>query len=666
MSSGSPRAYTYNIINDFDLPDDADYSSFSPYWIIAVIRLGAALSFDRSKMASYTTNVASGALLRNEKPLIITDDCLFINRSTNKANHVQTLSAQLKMTDINYLVELLPGDWVMAWMFNNEEDYLRIQRQLEAGEPCNKFKDGFKFLGRLHDVRKSLSIGTNGMKTSNFSIQAIGFEELDTQFFYDNSLASHDTIAQDLGQWLARLGVKYQKLFANVTGLSDTAVDAISSDQDFKQNNINSIVPTLIDLIIGEGPASSANIDIAARRSNVSATPSLAALNSSEGPKYAYMIPKMVGKLLGKEGSKGGDVIGYSDILELLQGIQKYSSKSNNIASFVPELRASEYENRRVCTADMLGTFIPYMPDFCNKPLWSILQQYLNPTINEMYTTLRVNPKGDVVPTVVMRQIPFTTDAFVPNGQEVTRFLDVPRWQIPVSMVEGIDIGRSNATRVNFVHIYGSSSYLAQNVPVQLQIVNNPPVRDDLDIMRSGLKSYMATVECFTGGQVGLTPKKWINLVSDWAIGHHLTFNGTIRTRGIQAPIAHGDNLVFDGIVYHIESINDNCGIDPNGNKFWSTTIQLSNGMRDTQGVAITDNENGLSDGNVSPIYPGFFGDDNTDNDPGITLDGNRTKGGRSERTPADTGDFERLDREGGSVVDTGSYRSSSSDNRSR
>jgi hypothetical protein len=63
---------------------------------------------------------------------------------------------------------------------------------------------------------------------------------------------------------------------------------------------------------------------------------------------------------------------------------------------------------------ELLGTFLPVMPELTNKPLWSVLQQFLNPTVNEMYTCLRVNKDNRVVPTLVVRQIPFTTEAFQP------------------------------------------------------------------------------------------------------------------------------------------------------------------------------------------------------------------------------------------------------------
>jgi hypothetical protein len=295
------------------------------------------------------------------------------------------------------------------------------------------------------------------------------------------------------------------------------------------------------------------------------------------------------------------------------------------------------------------------MPDFANRPLWAVFQQYLNPAVNEMYTALKPDIEGNIVPTVTMRQIPFTTDAYVrPSdpppkpgwidqsaGEEgpmtagqylaqnekttvvhTTKFLDLPRWKIPATLVRSVSIGRSNATRVNFVHVYGQSAYLAENnVPIQAQMIRNPPVRDDLDIMRSGLRPYMMTVECWVNDQVGKVGGAWIALIADWTMGSHLTLNGHIEMFGIQSPIAEGDNVLFDGVVYHVMSVAHAATINTaTGTKTWSTNLQVCNGMRDVATASAV----------VQPLYPGLSKADNTAFDPGITAENVPTTGGDS------------------------------------
>lgn len=203
----------------------------------------------------------------------------------------------------------------------------------------------------------------------------------------------------------------------------------------------------------------------------------------------------------------------------------------------------------------------------------------------------------------------------------MTRFLEMPRWVIPDVMISSYDVGRSDATHFNFFHIYGQSSHLTSNVPVQLQLLQNPPVRDDIDIMRSGLRPYMATVECWFDDQLGSTPRAWIDLVADFLAGGQFTYNGTLQCFGIQSPICEGDNLEFDGVVYHIESLVHNAQIDAGGNKSWMTTVSLSNGLR----ADVPDDAGDLV------IYPGIAANDNTRLLPGYSNDQVPSTGGTTD-----------------------------------
>jgi hypothetical protein len=630
-------AGTYNVIQDFGTTEEAHggYLSMDPYWVMAVIRLGMPLSFSRKKLGSITKDVSLGALTRAVKPLVITDDCIQLTVQNSKRSHTKSMNASLKQTDVNYLVEVLPGDWIFAWIVNNRRDFESLLNRIETvhndnAKPCNGFNDGLKFVGRVHNVRKQVQVErAGGTKVAGYTLQCTGFSELDTQFFYDNSLASKDAIAQDLGQWMARLGLDYEKLFRD------------NAEKGVKENNVNEIVPTLLDLIVGRGPSKAGNITVAGSGGKTAtATPSLA----TDAP-FAYLVPLQVGKLLGvQSGTKADRVMSYADVLELLQGVQHYPSKEG-FQLFVPGLSKDSTPRRRKTTVEMLGTFLPFFPELTNQPLWSILNRYLNPTVNEMYTCLRVNPDGNVMPTVVMRQIPFTTEAFTPDATNpgstatagainYTKFLELPRWVIPATMIHSVDIGRSDATRFNFVHVYGQSAYTANNNPIPFQIVQNPPIRDDLDIMRSGLRSYMTTVECFVSDQIGQVPTTWMKLIADWTIGSHLTLNGTISSVGIQAPICEGDNLEFDGVVYHLEGVSHSAGIGMNGGKSWTTSLQLTNGMRAQDGdVGFTD-EQGAASGQF-PIYPGFDRTDNIFYDPGLSLDQRLTTGGETVRDTA-------------------------------
>ncbi len=652
------RAGIYNLLNDYGDAGRETHNGTDPYWIVAVIRLGAPLSFNRQTYSSSSKDLSKGALLRAEKPLIITDACLRIQIQNAKSSHTKTMNISLKPDAVNYLVEVLPDDWVFAWMVNNRDDYesllSRIEKSATANDAslsCNRFKDGLKFVGRVDDIYKTIAVvdPNRGTKSTDYQIKCTAFRELETQLFYDYALASKDAGSGDFG-WLARFGVSLDALFQQ------------NSKTGISRDNVNLIIPKLLDLVLGKGPSRKGNIGIKSAEGTVSATPTL---DHGNDPEYSYLVPVSVGNLLGRTHASKG-IMSYADIMDLWTGVQSYSQKASE-KMFTPDFQDNDrYVNRKRTKMPLLGTYLPFMPDFANRPIWQVFQQYVNHAINEIYTALKVNEDGLLVPTIVFRQIPFTTDAFTPpktnessagslgslNGKALegpaqltvkktkvvktntTKFLDLPRWHIPAALVKRCSVGRSNATRTNFIHIYGTSSYLAKGgTPIQNQIINNKPVADSVDIMRSGIRPYMTTVDCWVDDTVGKVPAQWMALVADWTIGSHLTLNGSIELYGVQAPIAEGDNCSFDGVIYHIMSVTHMASMDPNGgHKNWSTVLQVTNGMRNTDALKVTSahTENDMSKG-LQPIYPGFDKLDNTLLDGGLTVEhGNPTSGGDS------------------------------------
>jgi hypothetical protein len=637
MASKAPY---YNLLKDFvEDGGDPHYISTSPHWALCVVRLGTPLSYDRKKGKSVTNDFSQGVKLRGSN-LIIASDCTQLSISGSKEQHTKSLSAELKQTDHNYLVEILPGDWVLAWIVNDETKFIDLLdriKKADPSDPCNRWDDGLKFVGRVDSVRKRMHLDRNsGTKTSSTTLTAVGFRELDSQFFYDQQLGEAED--HNLGSWLAKVGLDLQRLFS---------VDI----KNGQKNNSRALINALLDLLVGKG-VNSKSLDQADESRKKKGGNEHASLHRGAGAgsvadgeaPFAYVVPRIVGALLGKtNASKPGGIMSFADIMETLTGVQTFGASGASAepqAIFTPKLDAASQPERMYTGDELLGTFLPLMPDFVNKPLWSVLQQFLNPVVNEMYTTLRVNDKGFVVPMLVVRQIPFTTEAFANNdasslasnesgpllqGQvrsqiKTTPFLSVPRWLLSSTMVNDIDIGRSDATRINFVHVYGQDSNAAEQVPFSSQLSLNPPARDDLDIQRSGLRSYMTTVACALKDTVGATPSTWIALTADRLIGSQYTLNGTIQSVGIQSPIAEGDNLEWDGTVFHIEGYNHQCHIEPGGNRSFTTMLTLTNGMRANGAVDVTNSSSGNS-GNDMPIYPGLHVDDNRAYDPGYNIE---------------------------------------------
>lgn len=66
---------------------------------------------------------------------------------------------------------------------------------------------------------------------------------------------------------------------------------------------------------------------------------------------------------------------------------------------------------------------------------------------------------------------------------------------------------------------------------------------------------------------------------------------------GIQSTICEGDNVEYDGVVFHIETLSFNCSISSDGKKAFHTALSLSNGM--FPGTIDSPNDG------TFPIYPG-------------------------------------------------------------
>jgi hypothetical protein len=198
----------YHLLKEYTSVENSDDVSTSPHWVLAVVRLGKPLSYSRKDKKSVTLDVSEGAKTRDET-LIITSDCVNLQVQGQKESHMKQLQAQLM--DVsgpdndrqrrNYLVEILNGDWIFAWMVHSREQQDDLVQRIKDGKSCNDFGDGFKFVGRVESVRKRghRNPGT-GHKSVRYAINAYAFRELDSQIFYDHFLGEFSIEAQNLGR----------------------------------------------------------------------------------------------------------------------------------------------------------------------------------------------------------------------------------------------------------------------------------------------------------------------------------------------------------------------------------------------------------------------------------------------------------------------------------
>jgi len=491
-------------------------------------------------------------------PLVVENDCIQLTVSDSKTTLTPSMSATLLMTDVNYETEVAPGDFVFVNMLNWESHARKVANQARAMDPINGVHDGFKGFFKVASVRKSLMVDPqSGTKTYAIKVTAFAFTEFNNSIYFNPYLVTKED--------------NNLLLFASLIGIDWAHIQAEKS-----LVNIQSVIRALIQSFIGVG------------FTNNGRKPQAGLFTSNT---HFYM-PQGVGNLLNQDSA-----VAAKDVYNFLFGIQSYSSGANqtlaqgmNPTGVDPD---QNDEDRFIFLADSVEGITVAKPEYWNQnQAWSILNQFVNSPLNEMYTCFRIAPNGYVMPTVVLRQIPFTTDNFdIRDGSnKVTRFMNLPRWNINPSLAFSFDLGRDDVARKNFVQYFGRSVNGPAGYDISDEIARNNYLYDIEDVQRNGLRPFVVTSEfdrfpdIKPGEQVSAARKSfrapgWARIVGDALIGGHLKFSGTINYVGIPEPIAVGDNLQFDNVVYHIEQMTHSCSIAPNGIKQFRTTILVSNGM---------------------------------------------------------------------------------------
>ncbi len=640
-----PLAPRYHLIDDYlspqlrgqNRPRDPDLS-LTPYGVMAVLPLALPVSASRARLfvsrrgesCSVTNDPAAGVRLR-APVLVIEDDFVHGQVRTSKSSPNSTLSASLLRSKVNYLSAILPGDYVFCWMLQSRDRARELVQRIRDLRPTNEFHDGLKFYGRVQDLTRDRQVTPDGTRTVTYEMTAAAFTELQASTFCDPHLAeSYKT----MNSWMAKVtGRLVSELLDRPVGEGVNGRRAV---------DVNHVIPLLFDVLLGEG--------ISPRAANPGGRPETQTYTgltrTSDSAPYAYVVPRQVGQLLGKQPRSNTEVMAAADVIELMTGVQQYGAKAGAQASpeapwtaFTPDgvepPPTGEYAvpQHKATGRPMLGQFVPQVPDLNNKPVWAVLGQFLNPVVNEMYCVLRTNEAGRVVPQVVVRQIPFSTRKAATNfinpgtsttldgltvydrqALPVTQFLELPRWVLHPALVTQDRLSRSDSLRFNFVHVSGHAPLGQTNNSFTYQLVRNPPVRDDADIQRSGLRPYVTNIACsLEDAKVG--PRAWMELASDWLLGQQMTLTGHVTCQGLQAPIAPGDNVEFDGCVLHVEEVTHTYSVSGDGRANFTTSLALSHGVRSE-----TDPEyrRGRDD---SHVYYATRQDDDQAYMPGVTAD---------------------------------------------
>jgi hypothetical protein len=531
----------------------------SPTWVLTFVRWNV-----RDTLRAPQTGLSS-TLLGVRRPLVVENDCIQVTVNSNKGVLTPSMSATLVETDVNYSTLVAPGDFCLVNMLNWEIDArnLAIRANASNGGPINGPADGFKGIFKVQSVRKTITTDPeSGIKRVLIRIDGYAFTEFNNMIYY-NPYQNRDNqgTAKDSLLFMTNIHGDYKQLIND-------------------NNACQTIIKFLIQSFIGVG--------VSDRGQTSTSNGAVITANTH------FYIPQMVGNFLGVTSAKAA-----KDVYNYIFGIQLYAGTGvaeTNPAIVLNPTNLTTPNNRFYYTTIPCGGEVFLKAEYWNQTnAWSIINQYTNAPLNELYTCFRLSPpstgypQGKVMPTVVFRQIPFTTDFFGKADPftlqaNVTKFSSLPRWHISPSLVYSSDIGRDEAARINFVQYYvqPSASIGKPDAFIAAQTRSRNYVYDINDVQRSGLRPNVVSTnfEDLTLLKDEYVGRRWAYILGDALIGGHLKMNGTIECVGITYPIPVGDNLEFDDIVFHIEEVTHSCGIDPqNGTKSFRTTLRLSNGI---------------------------------------------------------------------------------------
>lgn len=480
------------------------------------------------------------------EPLIVINDCLNLTVQSSKSSLSPSFSATLIGTDINYSTAIAPGDFCLVNIVKYDEQTRVLYDKVKANKPINSYEDGFKGIFKVQSVRRRLAVTPDGQKRVIYSITGFAFTELNNVIYFNPFLLTDAEKQRQINLFVTNLGDEWRK--------------AIGTNKILQ---CQQVMLMAFRAMLGE-----------------SFTKETSTLKGGQlkTENRQFKLPEGVAKLLGISGAKYA-----ADMYRVIAGIQKYDRVNPNSK---PEkgLRPTNIDKDGdiSTTKDMCQGTSLNKADYWNQvQAWSILKQYQNPEVNELFTCHRVDPNGRVLPTIIFRQIPFTTEHFKSNITS-TKFLSLPRWKIDTNLILNFDLGRDEAARVNFVQVFGNTQLGVTNGGINAQISDQNFDIDKDDIVRHGLKPLVSTSQFDfpdTEAKQSYKASDWAKLRGDWLIGGQLKENGTVVSIGIQEPISEGDNFQLGDMVFHIEAVSHSCEVNAMGVKSFRTSLQLSNGV---------------------------------------------------------------------------------------
>lgn len=503
-----------------------------------------------------------------------------ITCSKTKSSPYGTFSITLKPTQ-EWTSVIVPGSWCAIYMSNSSltKDTINNKATFDG----ENYHAPLKMVGMIMAVRVNKSISQDGAVSVTYTISGYDFGYLFTASIYVNQMFQAQVLAG-----------AYTAVWSNLTfPNSDKSIGDPTQ-------NLGWVLQAWSEVEKG-------GIKVGA---SVGISP----------PKTRIVIPDDVAKLVGTK----KEVIGF---INVALGLDKRKCKVVEIGDGfarpfqTPLIGQKYFEPHRLIV---------------NNTLWGMINEYLNPTLNEAYCDLHICKAGlsassmgpplsggslsllgggIVQPLFVARQIPFSTPKYkdivkglsleaTPSAKNTeyptTMLIDLPKTTIPANKVIQYDIGYSEYERVNFTELNAFDINVQQKSFGSIQ-TDNKPTWSDGSITRFGLrpKVVYGADYGFSATDKLNTANSWRSLLKDWFFNNHRYVNGTVECIGLSEHIAIGENIVLDKeqLLAHIESYTHNFTVDQEtGVKIFRTSIEFTRGISTKS-----------SSGEYIPVYGDLF-----------------------------------------------------------
>ena len=457
---------------------------------------------------------------------------------------------------------IIPGSWCAIFMSDRpltSDDYDTVCSKYSFTYGDNNTATNYtcplKMIGMVMGVRIHKQVSSEGIITITYTMTGYDFGYVFTSQIYINYLLQDD--------------VANGQLQATFNKLSFPTDDGVFADPVV---NVNRVLNAWS--VVSQGDVSISN-------------PSASSINP---PPIRMQIPSSVTDLFHNNGS---------EVLQFIYQCIGLDGRSDKVVDFDMEGNANDF------SAPLIGEKAFHIWKLIlHNSLWGMINEYLNPLMNEAYCDLHVtdvtssltNFSNTLQPVMIARQIPFntpnyeqiwneslTTASTIKQKFPVTMIHELPKTYIPSSKVLSYDVGFSDYERTNFAEING---YVI-NGP-KAGIYNGPfnaanlPAYDKLSINRVGLRPRISMGNDYGISQSRLnTAGLWRPLLVDWWFNANKFASGTVECIGLSEHIAIGENiqLVDEKVIAHIESYTHTFSVDGAGNKIFRTSIEFTKGI---------------------------------------------------------------------------------------